>query len=163
MPPVSLGRMPASRHEDKQHQQDQLGTEEQPDMPSPSKHVQQSLQLVVETWKPLRRIDIPPYLGGRFLETLNVTVSGLSFTTGKPLNGGEHFMELPPVENVDNFLSRVKPWNAPGNSARISIDRSLSNLWQARNVWYYFESLLRMNQDTRELGLISKTGWSLRE
>ena len=86
----------------------------------------------------------------------------MSFSTGEIQDGSGSFIRLACLKNIEESLSRTKSWKVPRTNSRISVDHNLTNIEQARFIWYFFETYLTRNQDEWEAGLIEETKWNLR-
>ena len=114
---------------------------------SSDRRVQDTLQLVKEIWKPLRKSNAA-YVG----QHERVIISPLSFTTGHTQDGADQFLRLASSDDIDRVLT----------PSDLAIDPGSTNIWQARFIYFYFSNLLSNNKDETLPSLIDRIRWVVR-
>ena len=175
MPPVSLGAIPGHRletsirrlqqqqQEEKQQQEQSGQQQEQPaTMFSSKSHINDAKQYVKAVFEPLYCSN-DLHVSNRFLDDLRITVGQLSFSSGKTEDGSDHFMQPAALEAIDKQLKRNKPWAVSNANTKITIDGDSTKEWQARYIYFFFETLLNRNQNEWEPGIIAGSNWTFCE
>ncbi|KAI0897459.1 hypothetical protein F4806DRAFT_401695 [Annulohypoxylon nitens] len=120
------------------------------------------LRLSRETLKAIykKKIDYLSEDGGYFKRLLNFEINHLDFRTGHLLDGSEKFLRPLSLDEVNELLSKTKPWEGESPIDPITeIYPLLDNLWMARFIQITIERYLTNNKDGRLPGAINSTGW----
>lgn len=121
--------------------------------------------LLEKIWLPLQEMDSEEqysekqYLTPEWLRHHGVDVYQLSLTTGQAEDSGPKFVELASHAEIRRMLDEAQPFRTEGiDPPDFGFDATMSNLWQARDIWTFFEDLLTRTETYGEPNLLAKTG-----